>query len=83
MNEHEDAQRAMEKRALRNVRGLVDKIEETDRREGAAQKRLLLGAVAVIVLILIGVALLMPRRDPVTSTVTPGKPAPAQAPAPR
>jgi hypothetical protein len=83
MNEHEDAQRAMEQRALRNVRGLVDKIEETDRREGAAQKRLLLGVVALIVLALIAVVVFLPRREAVTSTVTPGKPAPAQAPAPR
>ena len=79
--ENDDAQRRLEQRALRNVRGLVDKIEEGDRREDAAQKRLLLGAIALIVAILAAVAILMPKREPVTTMVTPGKPAPAQAPA--
>lgn len=76
------AQRQLEQRALRNVRGLVDKIEETDRRESAAQKRLLFGALVIVVVVVVAVVVLVPRREPVTSVVTPGKPA-ASTPAGR
>lgn len=41
-----DAQRELEQRALRNVRGLVDKIEDAERLEGRAQRRVLVGLVA-------------------------------------
>ena len=55
MNEHEDAQRAMEQRALRNVRGLVDKIENDDKLGRRAQLRMFL---AIVVIAVVGIAVL-------------------------
>ena len=46
-----DAQREMEQRALRNVRGLVDKIESSDELDARRQRKVvywLLGGVAVL-----------------------------------
>lgn len=50
-----DAQREMEKRALKNVRGLVDKIERTDELEGRRQKRVVFGV--LLACIAVGVIL--------------------------
>jgi hypothetical protein len=47
----EDAQREMEQRALRNVRGLVEKIESSDELEARKQRKVLywiLGAAAAL-----------------------------------
>jgi len=56
----DDAQREMEQRALRNVRGLVEKIESDDQLAKRSQMRtligLVLGAVAIAVLLGIGIA---------------------------
>jgi hypothetical protein len=47
----DDAQRALEQKALKNVRGLVDKIEASDAAERTLQKRILVGfAVAIVVI---------------------------------
>jgi hypothetical protein len=43
----DDAQREMEQRALRNVRGLVDKVEGLDADEKRRERRMLVGLVAV------------------------------------
>ena len=43
---NDDIQRELEQRALRNVRGLVDKIEDQDALDKRAQKRYLVGLVA-------------------------------------
>lgn len=43
-----DAQRELEQRALRNVRKLVDKIEEHDQLDGRKQKRALLGVALLV-----------------------------------
>jgi hypothetical protein len=54
----DDAQRELEQRALRNVRGLVDKMETIERIDQGAQRRMLLWIVLgalVAVLILGGV----------------------------
>lgn len=48
---HPEAQREMEQRALKNVRGLVDKIERTDELEGRKQKRLVIGVLLACVAI--------------------------------
>ena len=57
----DDAQRELEQRALRNVRGLVDKIENEDQLGRRAQKRTFLGIVlvAVVVAVLLGVGIAM------------------------
>ena len=49
--EGDDAQRALEQKALKNVRGLVDKIEASDKAEKTAQKRILIGFAAVLAVI--------------------------------
>ena len=51
-----DAQRELEQRALRNVRGLVDKMEGLDRIDERSQKRTLIG---ITVGALIGVAVIV------------------------
>jgi len=51
-----DAQRELEQRALRNVRGLVDKMEGLDRIDQRSQKRTLVG---ITVGALIGVAVIV------------------------
>jgi len=55
----DDAQREMEQRALRNVRGLVDKIENDDKLGRRAQLRTFIGIVvaAVVAAVTIGVGL--------------------------
>jgi hypothetical protein len=53
MGTSHDAQREMEQRALRNVRGLVDKVEGQDTADGRAQRRMLrnfaIGAVIAVI----------------------------------
>ncbi len=50
----DDAQRELEQRALRNVRGLVDKVENQDQADKRSERRmlkgLLIGAVVVFAL---------------------------------
>ena len=46
--QNDDAQRDMEQRALRNVRALVDKYEDSDARESQSTRRLVIGVVAFI-----------------------------------
>ncbi|HYC35985.1 MAG TPA: hypothetical protein VEC19_06160 [Usitatibacter sp.] len=61
-----DAQRELEQRALRNVRHLVDKIEQTDEMDARAQKRLLAwiiaGALGLCVAIAIAIAVV--KKEP-------------------
>ena len=52
----DDAQRELEQRALRNVRGLVDKMEGLDRIDQRSQKRTLIG---ITVGALVGVAVIV------------------------
>ena len=55
----DDAQRDMEQRALRNVRGLVDKIENDDQLAKRSQVRTLIGLVlaAVVIAVLLGLGI--------------------------
>jgi len=46
----DDAQREMEQRALRNVRGLLDKIEDQDRLDKRAVKRIAVVGIIVAVI---------------------------------
>ena len=52
----DDAQRALEKRALRNVRGLVDRMEATERVERRSQKSILAGIVVLVVVLVVVVS---------------------------
>ena len=51
----EDAQRDMEQRALRNVRGLVDKVESQDQADRRTERRMIarfaIGAAVVLALL--------------------------------
>lgn len=59
-----DAQREMEQRALRNVRGLVDRMEDAEVLDGRRQRRLLLALVGGIALALVVVlAMFVLRKD--------------------
>jgi ABC-type proline/glycine betaine transport system permease subunit len=65
----EDAQRDMERRALRNVRGLVDKIENDDALSRRAQMRTLIGMVLAAVVIAVVLGIVLSRRDAARSVV--------------
>lgn len=81
--DNDDAQRALERKALRNVRGLVDKLE-TEQREGSrATLRFVLGSVIAAfvagVLVFVFITGNKKPQAPVTSTpkaqapVSPGR----------
>ena len=76
-----DAQRELEHRALRNVRGLVDRMEADERAKGRSQKWIAAGLVAIAA-ILIGsiLALISFRKSDEARelTVTPVSKAPAR-----
>jgi hypothetical protein len=44
-----DAQRELERRALRNVRGLLDKLEQDDKVDRGSQRRIAVAVVVVVV----------------------------------
>ncbi len=62
---HPDAQRELEQRALQNVRGLVDKIEQTDEFEARKQKRVVIGVLlaCVAVAVVLAVTLFAYKRN--------------------
>jgi hypothetical protein len=76
----DDAQREMEQRALRNVRGLVDKIEKDDKIAQRSQMRTLIGLVLVTVAIavVLGIAIAMRDRGGSSEVVIPPPPKPGQ-----
>lgn len=49
--EAHDAQRVMERRALRNVRGLVDRLQADDEASERTQRRLVVALVVIVVAI--------------------------------
>ncbi len=51
---HDDAQRNLEKRALRNVRSLVDKIEEEN--QGSRTRTVRFAVITVVCVALVGIA---------------------------
>lgn len=59
---NDDAQRELERRALRNVRGLVDKIEHTDEADARTQRRILVGIV-IGALVLVGAIAVVASRE--------------------
>jgi type IV secretory pathway TrbD component len=87
----DDAQRELEQRALRNVRGLVDKMETIERVDQGAQRTLLLwivlGALAAVVILGVAVWISSHRQTGAplvieSAKTSPVRPAPAPAPAP-
>lgn len=77
----DEAQRDLERRALRNVRGLVDKIERTDEADERAQRRLLFAilAGAAIVLLALALAIFSIRGGDKPVVIDPAKLPPVQA----
>ena len=60
----DDAQRELEQRALRNVRGLVDKMEKTDELEGRKQRKALVGlAIAALVIAIVAAIFISMRAE--------------------
>ena len=76
----DEAQRDLERRALRNVRNLVDKMEQTDQVDERSQKRLLLAifAGAVVVVVAIAATILF-RGQPQPVVIDTAKLPPVQA----
>ena len=71
----DDAQRSLERRALRNVRSLVDKLETSDRHEARRTLRLLAWLlVGLAVGAGVAYAVLRWERGPVTSIDLPVRP---------
>jgi len=72
----DDAQREMEQRALRNVRGLVDKVEGLDADEKRRERRMLIALVVVALVGALGFAgWLAVRSDSSTGTTVTIQPA--------
>ena len=72
-----DAQRELEQRALRNVRGLVDKMEGLDRIDQRSQKRTLIGitigALVGVAVIVAAVAYVSNRQEAKPVVIDPAK----------
>ena len=72
-----DAQRELEQRALRNVRGLVDKIEGIDRIDQRSQKRTLIGitvgALIGVAAIVVAIAYVSNRQEAKPVVIDPAK----------
>ena len=86
MSSHGDeAQRELERRALRNVRGLVDKLEQTDEADSRTQKRMLVGILAIAALVVVAIAATILMRDEGSKPIVidPAKLPPVQAGPPR
>jgi hypothetical protein len=61
MNAHQgdDAQRELEQRALRNVRGLVDHMERDDRASSRTQWKIVAGIVAAVLVAVVGLLVIV------------------------
>jgi hypothetical protein len=85
MSPADDAQRELERRALRNVRGLVEKLEDSDQADARTQRRLLVAIVIVAVLLALVTAFMLSvgedRAKPVA--IDPSKLPPVRAGPPR
>ena len=60
----EDAQRELEQRALRNVRGLVDRMEADETMSRRRQVKVLAALCAVVVVALLAAVAFMGRKEP-------------------
>jgi hypothetical protein len=80
----DDAQRELEQRALRNVRGLVDKMEDLEAHDSRTQRRYLLAIVvggALVCVVLAGMLWYFAHRGPAAGgqLIDVAKPAPPAA----
>jgi hypothetical protein len=81
LDARDDAQRALEQRALRNVRGLVDKLEDDDRAKSRRAWRHVAASVVVALLAALALYLAMTSGSSKQAiVVSPAKPA-SSAPA--
>ena len=78
--QNDDAQRDMEQRALRNVRALVDKYEDSDARESQSTKRLITWVIGVIAVGFIAVLAYLQFTRPADPPKTLVLPPPTKAP---
>jgi hypothetical protein len=78
----DDAQRDLERRALRNVRSLVDNLQNRDRIDGRRSMRLLMALLAVTALVVgVGYAVVRIVSGPAaTREITTHLPRPAEGP---
>lgn len=81
----DDAQRELERRALRNVRQLIDKLENTDEADEKTQKRLLAAILIGALVVALGTAaIVIATRERITPVVIdPAKLPPVRAGPPR
>jgi hypothetical protein len=78
----EDAQRDLEQRALRNVRGLVDRMETEEALSRRTQLKLVAGLVVVVLVGLVAVVMVA-RRQETRGVEIPLKPGQVMPQAPR
>jgi hypothetical protein len=78
-----DTQRDLEQRALRNVRGLVDRIERDDAVDSRKQWKLVAAILACVFAGLLVALVFAGRRDTPTVPVQPAKPGQVMPQAPR
>ncbi len=81
----DDAQRDLERRALRNVRQLVEKLEQSDEVDARSQKRMLLAIIAgaVLLALAIAIAIFLAGDRPAPIQIDPAKLPPVRAGPPR
>ena len=81
----DDAQRQLERKALRNVRELVDKMENSYEADERTQKRLLVAIVigAVLLALAIGAAVVLSSDRPEPAAIDPSRLPPVRAGPPR
>ncbi len=78
---NDDVQREFEQRALRNVRGLVDKMDAIQDGERRTQKRIFGALLVAVILTILGSLWLIDRmshRQPEGRVVETARPAPAE-----
>lgn len=79
----DEAQRTLEQRALRNVRGLVDKMETIEHIDQRSQRRMLLWivAAALVAVVVLGIVVSFSARRPSDVPVVIESAKPSSAPA--
>jgi hypothetical protein len=81
----DEAQRELERRALRNVRRLVDKLESTDEADAHTQKRIVAALIfgALLLAVVLGAGVVSMRQEITPVAIDPAKLPPVRAGPPR